>query len=56
MYVQGARQSGLISSQVDLPDPEEEEISTSESEDEAPPPLPPPRSESLQVSPTGLIR
>jgi len=46
--IEGARQSGLISSQVDLPDPEEEEISTSESEDEAPPPLPPPRSESLQ--------
>ncbi|XP_023345281.1 tyrosine-protein phosphatase non-receptor type 2 [Eurytemora carolleeae] len=46
--IEGARQSGLISSQLDLSDPGSELISSSSSDDEAPPPLPPPRSESLQ--------
>jgi len=46
--IEGARQSGLINSQLDIPEPGEELISSSESEDDIPPPLPPPRSESLQ--------
>jgi len=45
--LEGARQGGLISSQIDLPS-RMEIVSSSDSEDDAPPPLPPPRSESLQ--------
>jgi len=45
--LEGARQGGLISSQLILSSPMEV-VSSSDSEDDAPPPLPPPRSESLQ--------
>jgi len=46
--LEGAKQGGLINTQIDLLGHSADLVSSSESEDEAPPPLPPPRTESLQ--------